>query len=498
MRRKRMSIFKPPLFKDFEEKGEWWLPKYPDNKIVGTVSYKGYEDITLELLGSFFGHQHFMKRERFHPQIILGLTDHGEPLTLLENVEIHSGKSSRGGTGTVIYRTNYLFIGEHFNAPNEIQFNSCSLSYYFLEEWIGKLPFKTEAIVEEDKFVGEKAVYKQREGFKVKVPTIDATVSIWHGFGGSSGGFRKLVWTHTAYLTITPEKPQEFIWFRKVQFQLRNLLSILIGRPVYLKRASFFIEKPEVEDERDRREIVYLYFAQRTQQPSKRMHPMDMLVRLDDIEEKIATILEAWFSKAEKLEDVYQLFIGAMYGQNMYTHLHFLTLMQALETYHRSTRAGQYISEDDYQKVFAALLTAIPAGTESSLKASLKGRLKYGNEYSLRKRINLLLNELTEDCRMLITKEPDNFISSIIDTRNYLTHYDRSLKPDVLDTADLYNASLSLKIFLTILLLKELEIEEQKIVELLSRNDPVARESVRLVEYDEDRKSNETKQLDGV
>ncbi|HYX72378.1 MAG TPA: HEPN domain-containing protein [Nitrososphaera sp.] len=491
-----MSIFKPNLFKSFEEKGEWWIPKYPDNKVVGTISYKGSEGIILELLGSFFGPEHFIERDEFNPRIILGLTNDGELLTLLENMVIHQGRSSRGGTGTIKYMSNYLFIGEHFNSSDEMRFNSCSLNYTLLEEWVGKLPFKTEFIKENNKYVGEKAIHTEREEFKVKVPTLDATVSIWHGFGGSTGGFRKLVWTHTAYLSVSPEQPRDFEWFRKVQYELRNFLSLLIGRPVYLKRANFLIEKLKEDDERDRRNVVHLYFIQQTPRQQKRMHPMDMLVRLDDIEENIATILEAWFSKAENFEDVYQLFIGAMYGQNMYTHLHFLTLMQALETYHRSTREGQYISEEDYQKVFAALITAIPAGTESSLKASLKARLKYGNEYSLRKRIKLLLDELTEDCRMLITKEPNNFISSVVDTRNYLTHYDRSLKPDVLEDADLYNASLSLKVFLTIFLLKELEIKEQKIVELLSRNNPAVKESIRLVEYEEDRKSHQTKQLE--
>ena len=480
-----MSIFKPNLFENFDVKGEWWLPNSPDKKVIGTLSFKSGDSIKLEISGSFLGVDHFRSKRDFNPELILGLTNDGEKFTLFQNMEIHRGSSSRGGTGIVKYITNYLFLGGHFASSNEMQFSSCAVNYSYLEEWIGKLPFKTEILWEGEKFAGEKACYTLTEGFEASIPYLDATVSVWHGLSNKGDdAFRELLWEHTAHLNINPDKPRSFDWFWKVCFELRNLLSLFIGRPVYQKKINLSVEIESVNGEQPKREYVYLYFTQWAQQIEKRIHPMDILVRLTDIDENISSIIDSWFSKTEKLSAVYELYFGAMYGQRMYNHLHFLTLMQALETYHRHTGEGAYVTESDYEKVFSALVSAIPPNTPLPLKESLKGRLKYGNEYSLRKRVKNLLDELSESCLRLVTDNPESFIKSIVDTRNYLTHYTDELKTKALEGTDLYNANLRLKILLTTLLLKELGLEEEKIAELLSRNSNITRGWVSDVKYD--------------
>lgn len=98
-------------------------------------------------------------------------------------------------------------------------------------------------------------------------------------------------------------------------------------------------------------------------------------------------MLEAWFTKAERLRAVYTLFFGSMYFSEMYPRFHFLNLIQAVETFHRNMRKGQYLTEEDFKPIRTALTSAIPEGIADDLREALKSKIRYGYEYSLRKRL---------------------------------------------------------------------------------------------------------------
>ena len=95
----------------------------------------------------------------------------------------------------------------------------------------------------------------------------------------------------------------------------------------------------------------------------------------------------------------------------------------------------------------------------------------------------------------MVTKTPEHFVTSIIDTRNYLTHYSDELKEGALEGAELHNANLRLRILIMIFLFKELGLDEEKIAPILARNTKIAHAWVRYVEYDSD---TPVKQIDAV
>lgn len=479
-----MSIFKPTLFEDFEHKGHWWLPVHPDRKVSGTLTYKSGEDITLELLGSLREPDDRREEKDFNPRFILGTTSEGRPCTLFQNYEIGSGWSSTDVRSQSLV-VDYLFLEEHFSTITEMQFSSAHVTYTYLEEWLGKLPFKSEFLKDGDEYTwNRKATFIEPPSFDANVPSLHAKISEFHGHSSRGGDpFRELVWGHTASLVITPESKQDFDWYHKVQFELRNFLSVLIGSPVFLKEVRCVFENEEAEDEHDKKKTVYLYYKQANQAVRKRFHYTDIIVHLKKVEDRIAEILEAWFSKQERLGQVYELFLGAEYNPSLYPHLHFLSLMQALETYHRHVSDGKYLPETEYETVRESLVSAIPVGTPTPLRDALKSRIKYGNEFSLRKRLNELFAGLSDSNKELIAPNIATFISNVVDTRNYLTHYTDELKAQALEDVDLFNANLRLNILLTVLLLKELGIEEGLITELISAHGHFRRDFVSSVEF---------------
>jgi hypothetical protein len=181
-------------------------------------------------------------------------------------------------------------------------------------------------------------------------------------------------------------------------------------------------------------------------------------------------MFEAWFSKAELLRAVYTLFFGSMYFSDMYPRFHFLNLIQAIETFHRNIRKGQYLTETDFEPIRTALTSAIPEGVGSDLRAALTNKIRYGYEYSLRKRLGQLFAELEPQTIKLITDDPATFAGKIVDTRNYFTHYTDELKKLAFEDDEVHYANYKLRVLLIILLLKEIGLSEAIIREAVCHN----------------------------
>jgi hypothetical protein len=78
------------------------------------------------------------------------------------------------------------------------------------------------------------------------------------------------------------------------------------------------------------------------------------------------------FQKSERLRNVYKLCFGILYNNALYLELHFLSLTQAVEAFHR-----QVMDEEEYKKVFDQIVLAIPSELDRDLQDSIKTALQY-------------------------------------------------------------------------------------------------------------------------
>jgi len=104
------------------------------------------------------------------------------------------------------------------------------------------------------------------------------------------------------------------------------------------------------------------------------------------------------------------------------------------------------------------------------LKQAMVSRLKYGNEYSLRKRMKLLLGSLSRQSRHLVSEHEAAFVDSVVATRNYLTHYDPESKDAALDGVALSKVNTQLQKLLLLLLLKDIGIDEEVVGNAIAKN----------------------------
>lgn len=96
----------------------------------------------------------------------------------------------------------------------------------------------------------------------------------------------------------------------------------------------------------------------------------------------------------------------------------------------------------------------------------LAGRLDNGNEISLRTR----LNRIIESFKSTIGTESEVkfIVKLIVDTRNYLTHYDHKLEKKAASGQNLWSLCQKMEAILQLHLLKELGFNESEINSVLN------------------------------
>jgi hypothetical protein len=182
----------------------------------------------------------------------------------------------------------------------------------------------------------------------------------------------------------------------------------------------------------------------------------------------VAKVIYTWFEKYPRVQIPSDLAISVLSSEELWHHVEFLSLMQALEGFHRGLYEGLYMDETGYHAVKQALGNAIPAELGSDHKDALRSRIRYGNQISLRKRLDALSSELPEEIRKIVLGPEGKVPRSWIDTRNYYTHWDEELRHNVLDSQEMYDANVRMRTFLRVLYLLLMDIPAKSIIGALT------------------------------
>ncbi|MGE0082950.1 MAG: HEPN domain-containing protein [Desulfococcaceae bacterium] len=451
------------LFDNFESNGFWWLPENPEKRISGKIFFDSKKEIRLDLLGAFQEITSFGRNEIYRPEIILGLTEDGKLCTLLTTTQIKS-KFSFPGIITSLFSAKYLFIGIHFETKDSILFSSILVNYTYLEEWMNIKPIQTQYEFINDKFSKITSTYSYPTRFEIDVPCINAKICSDFGFNKREDFYRSINWNHTSFIKIIPNQIKDFEWFLDIVYSFQELLTLFIGEPVYQRDIKAIIN---IEDNNDKNKRIYIqiFFSQSERTIKDKIEPEDMITNLSFVAKYLPKIFENWFQKSSIFRPVCSLFFGTFFNKKTYIEFHFLGLMQAIESYHRTIENGKYVEEDKYQEYYNIILDSIPKEIPNDLKNSLKSRLKYGNEHSLRKRVKDTLKNLHEETIKTIFPNLKDFSNQIIDTRNYLTHYSEELREKALQSSELFYVTQRLTALITLLLLKQMGMPEQDIIQ---------------------------------
>ena len=439
----------------FEFKGVWWLPGDEAKRVVGILKFNPEDGADLELMGALSNHS------ELDSDIVLGKTSDGKDITLYGCFQTKFTFNSSGIPTTVIF-ANIVFEGAHFNTEEEIEFQELSCRYTHLDEWAWMKgihitpPTESKLEIKYECPASVKTNISDDYSIEVYPITQTPTYSIVQ---------KEVNITQRIYIKLISNKPSSFGQQQDKLYHIQNFLSLGVGKPVEI---IDFMGRTEVNKEDYDGFILHpnvrIYFC--TKEASDQYTPLvpqKMLFSLRDIQDDFDMIMRKWFDKEKTLKPVFNLYFGTLYNKDMYLEQRFLSLVQAVESYHRRTRINNEIDPEDHKKRVNAVMESV----DDQYKKWIGGRLGYSNEPTLRKRLRELIDECGALIKLSSSSQKKSFINKVCDTRNYLTHYDVSLFDRAAKESELFKICYMLGVIIEFNLLLEIGFEQERAHQLL-------------------------------
>ena len=449
------------LNESFETSGEWFLPETPDRKIAGILRYTP-EQTELQLHESFMplpGTIRIGEALKTYP-VVYGITRDGEAMTLLNGQQ--AGWSMKFGSGGLRHPerlvTSLLLIGAHM--PPDFSYLEMSFRVPGLQVWLS-VPVIDQSL-DRDEVTGSTVGSYSVRGMtkeRSRVPPIDANLDWYFTWQSNCDPFRSIAVAVSAWVAIRPDVPRTLHWYLEQHDKISTMLAFLAGSPMSPDCIKALIGEAHRE--------VYVMVAFRDMKYCPYVGLYEFFMPRGEIGVDLADIVVRWFETYPKLLMPIQLANSVLASDKLWLHVEFLSLMHALEGLHRALFAGTYMDDNDYESVKKTLGDAIPAGLSPDHKDALRSRIRYGNQISLRKRLDELVKGLPEEIRTIVLGGEGSVPRNWIDTRNYYTHWDEELRGSVLDTQGMYNANVRLRHLLRVLHLNLMGIPPEAVVKSL-------------------------------
>ena len=419
----------------FELKGFWWLPASPDEQISGVVKFDPDKGVTLESIEGL----EVQKLEIAVIDVILGTLQNGDDVSLHECIILKQLFSS--SIRCTHIKARYLIIGAHFPQCEDLKFKTVTVRYHNLDVWVqgfGSLDIdrsndnKIEHQVTIKVKIPEPLKARINEEFELSLDVDYSLEERLLPYQGITAELRHF---------LSLEAIQETSWknFQKILARIQDFISFAMNEPTFPTeiKGTSEVTSEEVEG-KTYHKSVSLYYISISSKRIQRIQTSNMRFSLMQIEQQFESIIKKWFEKAELLP-IYVLYFGNMYAPSTYLNLQFLSLVQAVEAYHRRVKGTTNLPLEKHQ---------------------------HSNKISLRERLNLLVEEHSD----ILAKHIGNpkFVSNVVDTRNYFTHYDEKLENKAItEPKQLYVLCEKLKTLLEVCFLAELGLSQEQIKRMM-------------------------------
>jgi len=243
----------------------------------------------------------------------------------------------------------------------------------------------------------------------------------------------------------------------------------LIGFPIVLEGVICYGKEIELDPHTRGKEDFYIYIRRnKSFLKAEKKHPSKLLTTFPDLKDFFDNLINNWFGKYEDLNPSVILCVATMSVNLGYAEFSLLNYAQSLESLHRRMFGGKYVSAEEFKPIRKAITESLPDELNDDLRQSLSTRIRYGNEFSQKTRIAALLDEVWEDCLENFIVDKEGFVKRVVDTRNYLIHFDPSLSPKVASGTEIFYLGEKLKIILIANIFIQLGMPREKVVSLIN------------------------------
>lgn len=444
------------ILEDISKSGYFWLPDRPEEKVPGHLTIKNGGKVELELFGLFGGENGYFEDNVSFDRIIGHIENDG--LVTLDNCFYLNKSYAFGGVSKSRVCVNFMYSGVAYEKDEAPTFNTLSFSVDCLDEWVGISGISVTMNPE------KRTANINYEPQTNLLFNIDDQTQLQISFTYTLPGFPNLTEakiTQRIYLKIISKKLLSTEILIEYAYKVVNLLCFASDQTVSIKDVTATSTEilQNVHEGEQRPVPIRLYYQS---SPFSDKEPIvkffDMLFTFGRIKEKAELIINNWINAYEDLSPSLGLYFSVKSGAQKHYEGRFLALAQGLETFHRRTSQEKLMGSDDFSALVDEVMKACPPGKEDWLR----GRLEHGNEINLRKRITRIIEPFKDIIGNSASRR--KIISKIVDTRNYLTHYNEDLKSSAASGFELYTLCRKMEAIFQLQLLKVLEFSEAEIL----------------------------------
>jgi len=447
-----------------ELKGFWWIPKQKKNKLYGTLKLEN-EQIILTTEDYKFNKKSFNQNLNYY-DIIIGESINGKKITLLDCREFNYNSTFGHGTTKKIF-VDKAIVGKQFNKKDYVKFRNFKIHFDLLDEFVWMNGFKQKFRKKGKTILN--LTYKFPKEKKIKINNFELIITFSLNGPTMSRVTKEQVATQKIFLQIKSIKNMNLNEIYQIKDALRTLLSFATQKSI-LEDDFYGIEEKIINKTKIPEEIkIYDRNIVKKGKNYEGIIPDNFLFNFHDFGRKYSLMFKKWFSLHDKIKSIIPSYNALIYSKDTYLEYHFLGLIHSIEGLYRILINKNYMNTKKYEKEIAEkLISAIPQTINKNHKESLKSKIKYGYEYSLRKRLTEMYQDYCNKLGLDFNSVKSD-IGKIIDTRNYLVHQDNSLKSKASTGNELLRLTYQLKKIMEFIILKEMGFDKDKLKDLLNR-----------------------------
>ncbi len=446
------------------QKGEFWVPKSPKYKVSGELDYEDDSNITLTLfsvIDNSVSESDFFNFKIINIPLIIGYLDNGEGVTLY-SVQVSS--ITFGGPYKLSIRV-LLFTGKKFIEKEEdLVFKKVSFSYDHLHKYLGAC--KRDINFGENNLSHTVSYSSSKDKFNL---TNDLTCEISYNYKFSIDfdGNAKFTPETSLFLNSSQETGINE-WLHIIEFNIGAFFSILIGKYFCPIEIILYFE---YENKRHPFSLKCRYFER------KEEFNINKRLAFNRMKPGINSYLSEFYHFYEKYPLVINNYFSLyrIHDNKVFTEYHYLTAIYALESFSRYINEMHYFYhkgtfESKFHKPLKKIINEhFNEEEDKEYKERLLTAIKFTNDRSLRSIIRQILRENEEVIKGIFDFEIQKLANSIVDTRNWLTHFTKEIEPKVAKDFELYDLYKKVRAIFEVCLFKKLGLPDNVIIETIKK-----------------------------
>ncbi|MDK2741680.1 MAG: hypothetical protein NDI90_02120 [Nitrospira sp. BO4] len=449
------------LAEPISESGYFWLPEDPDTKWPGTLHISDRGEMKLDVIGPL-GEPLDVSLGSGPLKRVVGIIK--SSMVTLDNCYNIPRTIHFGGISQSVIKAQFAYIGVGYEPNEAVTFSRLDFSVEGLDEWLSITGLRVEHHWEAQ---GATIQYGPPTEVPIQLPGNIGLAFTFAWTLPSGVEVTKAEVTQKAYISLRSKDPRPIEDFLSLAFKITNFLCFAIDKTVYVDSVTAYSDEltTEIVEGQKRKIPVTIYYEGIL--PSEvrpRISWHDMLFQYRHVAQELEKVMTNWLANYEISEPAFNLYFASQSGAHRYIDGSFLSLAQGIETLHRRNSDKILMPESEFTQLVNVLLKACP----NDKQKWLSGKLTYGNELSLRHR----LTDMIDPFQPLYgsSTEGKAFISKVIDTRNYLTHYDKNLSAKAATGTDLWKLCMKLEVLFQLHFLRLMGLENEYIKHLVNQN----------------------------